>query len=67
MEVAIVLFILSAICALSWNAITKTKIYLTDKRIVAINTCLGVFALCLLIVSFVMLVACGDGGAYQHG
>lgn len=66
MEVAIVLFILSAICALSWDAITKTKIYLTDKRIVAINTCLGVFALCLLIVSFVMLVACGDGGAYQH-
>ena len=67
MEVAIVLFILSAICALSWDAITKTKIYLTDKRMVAINTCLGVFALCLLIVSFVMFVACGDGGAYQHG
>lgn len=66
MEVAIVLFILSAICALSWDAITKTKIYLTDKRIVAINTCLGVFALFLLIVSFVMLVACGEG-VYQHG
>ena len=66
MEVAIVLFILSAICALSWDAITKTKIYLTDKRMVAINTCLGVFALCLLIVSFVMLVACGEG-VYQHG
>ena len=66
MEVAIILFILSAICALCWDAITKTKIYLTDKRMVAINTCLGVFALCLLIASFVMLVACG-GGVYQHG
>ena len=67
MEVAIILFILSAICALLWDGITKTKIYLTDKRMFAINTCLGVFALCLLIVSFVMLVACGDGGVYQHG
>ena len=66
MEVAIVLFILSTICALFWDAITKTKIYLTDKRMVAINTCLGVFALCLLIASFVMLVACGEG-VYQHG
>lgn len=65
MEVAIILFVLSAICALFWDAITKTKIYLTDKRIIAINTCLGIFALCLLIVSFVMLIA--SGGVYQHG
>ena len=67
MEVAIILFILSTICALIWDAITKTKIYLTDKRMVAINTCLGVFALCLLIASFVMLVVCGGGCVYQHG